>query len=56
MEQLLLIFCMLKKKKIYRAYVSKNNSNSEKQAILLTIPNGQRCKAEIHGREAKSKE
>ena len=29
-EQLLLIFCMLKKKKIYSAYVSKHNSNCEK--------------------------
>ena len=33
------MFCMLKKKKIYPAYVSKNNSNREKQVILLLIPN-----------------
>ena len=34
------MFCTLKKKKIYRAYASKYNSNSEKQVILLMIPNG----------------
>ena len=38
---------MLKKKNIYPAYVSKHNSNREKQVILLIIPNGE-------GREAKS--
>ena len=32
----------------YSAYVSKQNSNCEKQVILLMIPNGE-------GREAKSK-
>ena len=31
------MFCMLKKKKIYPAYVSKHDSNREKQIILLTI-------------------
>ena len=31
---------MLKKKKKYPAYVSKHNSNREKQIILLMIPNG----------------
>ena len=35
------LFCMLKKKKIYPAYVSKHDSNREKQAILLMIPNGE---------------
>ena len=30
-----------KKEKIYPAYVSKHNSNREKQVILLTIPNGE---------------
>ena len=30
---------MLKKKKIYPAYVSKHNSNREKQVILLMISN-----------------
>ena len=32
------MFCMLKKKKIYPAYVSKHNSDHEKQFILLMIP------------------
>ena len=51
------MFCTLKKKKIYRAYASKYNSNSEKQVILLMIPNGKggevksnRCKAKPKGR------
>ena len=35
-----LMFCMLKKEKIYPAYVSKHNSNREKQFILSMIPNG----------------
>ena len=30
---------MQKKRKIYSAYVSKHNSNREKQVILLMIPN-----------------
>ena len=30
-----------KKKKIYPAYVSKHNSNREKQVILLMISNGE---------------
>ena len=30
-----------KKEKIYPAYVSKHNSNSEKQIILLVFPNGE---------------
>ena len=33
---------MLKKKKIYPAYVSKHNSNREKQVILLMISNGEK--------------
>ena len=33
------MFCMLKKKKIYPGSVSKQNSNFEKQVILLMIPN-----------------
>ena len=35
----------MKKEKIYPAYVSRNNSNCEKQVILLMIPNGEirRC-------------
>ena len=35
--------------KIYPAYVSKNNSNHEKQVILLMIPNGKGPEATIHG-------
>ena len=34
------MFCMLKEKKIYTDYVSKRNSNLEKQVILLIISNG----------------
>ena len=34
------MFVMLKKK-IYPAYISKHNSNGEKQVILFTIPNGE---------------
>ena len=34
------MICMLKKKKIYPAYVSKHNSNREKQVFLLIISNG----------------
>ena len=34
------MFCRLKQKKTYPAYVSKHNSNREKQVILLMIPNG----------------
>ena len=41
-EQLLLIFCMLKKNKIYPAYVSKDNSDCEKQVFLLMISNGEK--------------
>ena len=36
------MFCMLKKKKIYPAYVSKQNSNREKQVIYLMISNGEK--------------
>ena len=32
---------MLKKKKIYPAYVSKHNSNCGKQVIILMISNGE---------------
>ena len=34
------MFCMLKKKNIYPVCVSKCNSNSEKQVIILIILNG----------------
>ena len=41
--QLLLMFCMLKKKKhICPACVSKHNSNREKAFIFLLIPNRER--------------
>ena len=36
------MFCMLKKKKIYPGYVSKYNSNREKQVVLLMISNGEK--------------
>ena len=35
------MFCTLVKNKIYPAYVSKYNSNCEKQVILFMIPNGE---------------
>ena len=31
-----------KKEKIYPAYVSKHNSNRERQVILLTLSNGEK--------------
>ena len=43
------MFCMLNKKKIYPAYVSKNNSNCQKQVILLMIPNGEKREAKSEG-------
>ena len=43
-----------KKDKIYPAYISKHNSNREKQVILLMIPNGKKCKAKSKGCKAKS--
>ena len=45
-----------KKGKIYPAYVSKHNSNCEKQVILLMIPNGGKHKAKSKGRKAKSED
>ena len=33
------------KEKIYPAYVSKNNSNLEKQVVFLMYPNGEKSKA-----------
>ena len=35
------MFCLVKKKKTYPAYVSKHNSNHEKQVVHLIIPNGE---------------
>ena len=41
-------FNVLYAKKIYRAYVSKHNSNCEKQVILLMISNGEKqCVASL---------
>ena len=42
------MFCILKRKKIYSAYVSNNGSNREKQVILSMV-------SKIEGRESKSK-
>ena len=39
-----------KKEKIYSAYVSKKNSNCEKQVILLVIPNGKKREVKSDGR------
>ena len=39
-----------KKEETYLAYISKNNSNREKQVILLMIPNGEGRKAKSEGR------
>ena len=39
---MLLKFCIPKRGEIYPAYVSRHNSNREKQVILLMIPNGER--------------
>ena len=40
--QKLSVVLYAKKEKIYPAYVSKNNSNCEKQVILLMISNGEK--------------
>ena len=37
-QQLLLMFCILKKWKYVQAYILKINSNCEKQIIVLMIP------------------
>ena len=48
------MFCMLKKKN-YPVYVSKHNSNCEKQVILLTFSNRVKERvAKSEGRKAKS--
>ena len=46
---MLLMFCMLKKEKTYPIYVSKHNSDREKQVILLMILNGEKRKAKVEG-------
>ena len=38
-----------KKEKIYPAYVSKHNSDHEKQVILLINPNREKLKAKFDG-------
>ena len=43
------MFCMLKTY-IYLVYVSKHNSNREKEVILLMIPNGEKREAKSEGR------
>ena len=43
-----------KKEKIHPAYISKHNSNREKQVILLMVSNGEIRAAKSEGREAKS--
>ena len=58
------MFCILKNKKVCFAYVSKNNSNREKQVIHLIIPNVEgreqsetlTMRAKSEGRKAKSDE
>ena len=50
MQQLLLMFCMGDKQKIYPVYVSKNNSNCEKQVILLMISDREKCEDKFEGR------
>ena len=48
------MFCMLKKEKKYPAYVSKNNSNHEKQVILWMISNKEKREAHFKGCVTKS--
>ena len=43
-----------KKEKIHPAYISKHNSNREKQVILLMVSNGEIRAAKSEGRKAKS--
>ena len=43
------MFCMIKKKKMYPAYVSKYNSNREKEFILLMVPNEKGWGAKFEG-------
>ena len=49
------MFACQKKKKKYFIYVSKHNSNCEKQVILLMISNGEIREAKAEGHLAKSK-
>ena len=43
-----------KKEKMYPAYVSKHNSDHEKQVIILMIPNGEGRNADERRRKTKS--
>ena len=43
-----------KKEKLYPAYVSKPNSNREKQVILLMVPNKEKHQAKSKESKAKS--
>ena len=40
-------FLYAKKQEVFPAYVSKHNSNREKQATLLMIPNGKKTQSEV---------
>ena len=44
------MFCMLKKKKIYPAYVSSHKSSDEKQVILFMVPNKKKNEDKSEGR------
>ena len=41
MIQQLLVMCYMLKMNIYPGYMSKQNSNHEKQIIILIIPDGE---------------
>ena len=45
------MFPVVKKKKIYVAYVSKDNSNPEKLFILLMISGGEKWEAKSKGQQ-----
>ena len=45
-----LIVFYAKKEKLYTAYISKHNSNCEKQVIISMIPNGKKRKTKFEGR------
>ena len=47
------VFYAKKEKNIYPAYVSKHNSNREKQVILLMIPNEEGSKAKSEGQRRR---
>ena len=49
MLQFVLMFCILNKKKYILLMFQKNNSNCEKQVILLIMPNGEKREAKSEG-------